>query len=52
MLNNVDAIYLDFGKTFDKVCTIFYETDNNLLLSMEQHQVKLTIEVTHPNGQC
>ena len=60
--NNVDVIYLDFAKVFDKVdhgilfnklkkigingksvCgyTIFYQTDNNLLLSMEEHQVKL-----------
>ena len=56
-LNNVDVIYLDFAKAFDKVdhgiknselmvksvCgyTIFYQTDNNVLPSMEQHQVKL-----------
>ena len=61
--NNVDVIYWDFAKVFDKVnhgillnklkkklelmlkplCgyTIFYETDNNVLESMEQHQVKL-----------
>ena len=60
--NNVDVVYLDFAKAFDKVdygillnnskksklmvksvCgyTIFYQTDNNVLPSMEQHQVKL-----------
>ena len=61
--NNVDVIYLDIAKVFDKVdlaayywtnskkselmvksvCgfTIFYQTDNNVLPSMEQHQVKL-----------
>ena len=60
--NNVDVIYLDFAKAFDKidhgillnklkkfelmvksVCgyTIFYQRDNNVLPSMEQHRVKL-----------
>ena len=60
--NNVDIIYLEFAKAFDKVVdgillnklkkigicgkigvgyTIFYQTDNNVLPSMEQHQVKL-----------
>ena len=59
--NNVDVVYFDFAKAFDKVdgiiaeqtqkkwklmvksvwvYTIFYQTDNNVLPSMEQHQVK------------
>ena len=71
--NNVDVIYLDLAKPFDKVdhgillnklkkselmvksvCgyTIFYQTDNNLLPSMEQHQVKLKQEVVYPKAQC
>ena len=60
--NNLDVIYLDLAKAYDKVdhgilviklkkselmvksvCgyTIFYQTDNNVLPSIEQHQVKL-----------
>ena len=70
-LNNVDVIYLDFAKAFDKVdhgillnskkselmvksvCgyTIFYQTDNNVLPSME-HQVQLKFEVAYPKDQC
>ena len=30
---------------------IFYQTDNNVLPSMEQHQVKLKSEVAYPKGQ-
>ena len=71
--NNVDVIYLDFAKAFDKIdhgilpnklkkselmvksvsgYTIFYLTDNNVLPSMEQHQVKLKLEVEYHKGQC
>ena len=32
--------------------TIFYQTDNNVLPSMEQHQVKLKPEVAYSKGQC
>ena len=32
--------------------TIFYQTDNNVLPSMEQHQVQLQLEVAYPKGQC
>ena len=32
--------------------TIFYQTNNNVLPSMEQHQVKLKTEVAYPEGQC
>ena len=32
--------------------TIFYQTDNNVLPSMEQHQVKLKAEVAYPKEQC
>ena len=32
--------------------TIFYETDNSLLPSMEQHRVKLMLEVAYSKGQC
>ena len=60
--NDVDVIYVDFAKGFDKVdhgillnklkqselkvksvCgyTIFCQTDDNVLPSMEQHQLKL-----------
>ena len=33
-------------------CTIFYQTDNYLLLSVEQYQVKLKSEVAYPKDQC
>ena len=32
--------------------TIFYQTDNNVLPSMEQHQVKLKSEVAYHKDQC
>ena len=32
--------------------TICYQTGNNLLSSMEQHQVKVTFEVEYPKDQC
>ena len=31
---------------------IFYQTENSVLQSMEQHQVKLKSEVAYPKGQC
>ena len=32
--------------------TIFYQTDSNVLPSMEQHQVKLKSEVAYTKDQC
>ena len=32
--------------------SIFYQIDNNLLPSMEQHQEKLMLVVAQPKGQC
>ena len=32
--------------------TILYKTENNVLPSMEQHQVKFKSEVAYPKHQC
>ena len=50
LLNKLKTIQIN-GKS---LCgyTIFSQTDNNVLPSMEQHQVKLKSEVAYPTGQC
>ena len=49
-LNKLKKIGIN-GKS---VCgyTIFYRTDNNVLPSMEQYQVKLKSELEYRKGQC
>ena len=58
LLKSTTAYYWTNSKKSEfvvkSVCgfTIFYQTDNNVLSSMEQHQVRLKSEVAYPKSQC